>query len=97
MGRFVGDLGAALTAALVVIGDRLGLYRAMSAGDPVTPDELAERSEERIAEAFETGRGVGWHEHHHDVFTGTERCTGRRSATPPGGHFGRVQPFSSRR
>ena len=30
MGRFVGDLGAALSAALEVIGDRLGLYRAMA-------------------------------------------------------------------
>ena len=26
LGRFVSDLGGALSAALVVIGDRLGLY-----------------------------------------------------------------------
>src|SRR6201987_6183326 len=44
MGRFVGDLGAALSAALVVIGDRLGLYRAMADGEPVSPEELAERT-----------------------------------------------------
>src|SRR5580704_17745498 len=44
MGRFVGDLGAALSAALVVIGDRLGLYRAMADGSPVTPEELAQRT-----------------------------------------------------
>src|ERR1700759_5154258 len=44
MGRFVGDLGAALSAALVVIGDRLGLYRAMADGSPLTPEELAERT-----------------------------------------------------
>ena len=44
MGRFVGDLGAAVSAALVVIGDRLGLYRAMADGEPVTPDELAQRT-----------------------------------------------------
>ena len=44
MGHFVGDLGAALSAALVVIGDRLGLYRAMADGRGVTPDELAERT-----------------------------------------------------
>src|SRR5436305_13000052 len=44
MGRFVGDLGAALSAALVVIGDRLGLYRAMADGEPVTGDELARRT-----------------------------------------------------
>ena len=44
MGRFVGDLGAALSAALVVIGDRLGLYRAMADGGAVTPPELAART-----------------------------------------------------
>jgi SAM-dependent methyltransferase len=134
MGRFVGDLGAAMSAALVVIGDRLGLYRAMADGEPVSPEELARRTgtdaryvrewlsnqaaggyvsydpereafsltpeqslalaqegspafvpgafqlataltkdEEKIADAFRDGHGVGWHEHHHDLFTGTER------------------------
>ncbi len=134
MGRFVGDLGATLSAALVVIGDRLGLYRAMADGQPVDAEELAERTgtdpryvrewlsnqaaggyvsydaasgsfslspeqslalaqegspafvpgafqlatslikdEEKIGRAFLSGAGVGWHEHHHDLFTGTER------------------------
>jgi SAM-dependent methyltransferase len=132
LGRFVGDLGAALSAALVVIGDKLGLYRAMGDGAPLTPEELAERTstdtryvrewlsnqaaggyvsyadgrfwlspeqslalaqegspafvpgafqlatslvkdEEKITRAFQTGAGVGWHEHHHDLFAGTER------------------------
>jgi SAM-dependent methyltransferase len=137
MGRFVGDLGAAVSAALVVIGDKLGLYRAMGDGEPVTADELASRTgtdaryvrewlsnqaaggyvsydptserffltaeqslalaqegspafipgafqavtslikdEEKITRAFETGDGVGWHEHHHDLFTGTARFFG---------------------
>jgi SAM-dependent methyltransferase len=132
LGRFVGDLGATLSAALVVIGDKLGLYRAMRDGTPVTPEQLAEQTgtdaryvrewlsnqaaggyvsytdgrfwlspeqslalaqegspafvpgafqlatslvkdEEKITRAFETGTGVGWHEHHHDLFAGTER------------------------
>ncbi len=134
MGRFVGDLGAAMSAALVVIGDRLGLYRAMADGTPVSAEQLAERTgtdpryvrewlsnqaaggyvsydpaaeaffltpeqslalaqegspafvpgafqvataltkdEEKIARAFVDGNGVGWHEHHHDLFAGTER------------------------
>jgi SAM-dependent methyltransferase len=134
MGRFVGDLGAAVSAALVVIGDRLGLYRAMADGQSVTPEELAQRTgtdaryvrewlsnqaaggyvtydapsatfslspeqsfalaqegspafvpgafqvataaikdEPKITEAFRTGEGVGWHEHDHDLFAGTER------------------------
>ena len=29
---------------------------------------------ERIAESFVDGDGVGWHEHHHDLFHGTERA-----------------------
>src|SRR5436305_14924731 len=134
MGRFVGDLGAAMSAALVVIGDRLGLYRAMGDGQPVSASELAQRTdtdpryvrewlanqaaggyvsyepdgeefflapeqslalaqegspafvpgafqlatalvkdEEKIGHAFVGRHGVGWHEHHHDLFSGTER------------------------
>ena len=44
MGRFVGDLGATMSAALVVIGDRLGLYQAMGDGAPVAAEELASRT-----------------------------------------------------
>jgi SAM-dependent methyltransferase len=44
LGRAIGDLGATLSAALVVIGDRLGLYRAMADGTPVTAEELATRT-----------------------------------------------------
>jgi len=134
MGQFVGDLGAALTAPLVLIGDKLGLYRAMADGQPVTPAELADRTECReryirewlcqqaasgyveydatdstfrlppeqamaladedspafipgafqlaaatikdepqIADRFRSGDGFGWHEHHEDLFAGTER------------------------
>ena len=40
LGRFVGDLGATITAGGVVIGHRLGLYRALADG-PGTADELA--------------------------------------------------------
>ena len=31
------------------------------------------RDEPKIREAFTSGAGVGWHEHHHDLFEGTER------------------------
>ena len=44
VGRFVADLGAVFHAATVLAGDRLGLYAAMSEGDPVTPAQLAERT-----------------------------------------------------
>jgi 2-polyprenyl-3-methyl-5-hydroxy-6-metoxy-1,4-benzoquinol methylase len=40
MGRFVGDLGAAFHAGMVVIGDQLGLYKAL-AGAPMTAEALA--------------------------------------------------------
>jgi len=134
MGRFVGDLGAGMHAALAVLGDRLGLYKAMAAAGPQTPTELAKKtgtserylrewlnamaaggyvsydgaankyflndeqaftladetspaylpgafqvisaifsSAPKIADAFKSGNGVGWHEHHPDLFVGTER------------------------
>jgi SAM-dependent methyltransferase len=41
LGRFVADLGATDAAGSVVIGHRLGLYRALAQG-PSTPQELAE-------------------------------------------------------
>ncbi|RVX38305.1 methyltransferase family protein [Nonomuraea polychroma] len=131
LGRFVSDLAAAEAAGSVVIGWRLGLYRALAQG-PATPDEFAERTgchpryltewlrgqaaggyvsydpetgrfslteeqafcladpdgphlpaaflialgmlraEPRITEAFRTGEGFGWHEHHEDVFVGCD-------------------------
>src|SRR5688572_12697899 len=44
LGTLVNELGAAANAALVFTGDRLGLYRAMADGHPVTPDQLAART-----------------------------------------------------
>ena len=134
MQRAVGDMGAAMHATLVLIGDKLGLYKAMAGAGPMTPTKLAAlthtaeryvrewlnanaasgyihydalnktyelppeqafalanedspaflagafqiiaacfRDEPKITEAFRTGAGVGWHEHDHDLFRGTER------------------------
>jgi SAM-dependent methyltransferase len=42
--RAVDEVGATLNAALVVMGDRLGLYRALAASSGLSPSELAERS-----------------------------------------------------
>jgi SAM-dependent methyltransferase len=129
----VGDFGAMLTGALVVLGDRLDLYRHLAAaGRPLTSAELAAaagcaeryvrewlnaqaasgyvtyldgryglsaeqataftdesspacvvggfqamlaatRAVDRLSVAFRTGEGLGWHEHHDDLFSGTER------------------------
>lgn len=42
--RAVGDMGAAMHAALIVVGDKLGLYKAMAGAGPITPAELASRT-----------------------------------------------------
>ena len=134
LGRFVCDFGAALHAPTVIIGEKLGLYRALADAGPLAPEALAERTgtseryvrewlaaqaasgyvsydastatyyltpeqafaladedspayvpgafliaaslfkdEPKITEAFRSGTGVGWHEHHHDLFHGTEK------------------------
>jgi 2-polyprenyl-3-methyl-5-hydroxy-6-metoxy-1,4-benzoquinol methylase len=44
VGRAVDDVGAVLGGAMVVLGDRLGLYRAMAGAGPLTPAELAART-----------------------------------------------------
>jgi len=44
LGQVIGELGATVNAGLIVIGDRLGLYKAMADGKPVTSQELAEKT-----------------------------------------------------
>lgn len=132
VGKAVGDVGAVLNGAMVVLGDRLGLYRAMAGAGAMTPAELAAKTgtseryvrewlgaqaasgyvrlegdrfvlpdehavpltdesspacvigafetalgavqaTDRITEAFRTGGGMGWGEHHSDVHEGCER------------------------
>jgi 2-polyprenyl-3-methyl-5-hydroxy-6-metoxy-1,4-benzoquinol methylase len=134
LGRALVDFGATFHAALVRIGDKLGLYKGLAAGGPQTSAELAKRTgtteryirewlsaqaaggyvsydpilgkfylteeqafamadetspafmpgafqvalaaikaEEQLAERFKSGAGFGWHEHHHELFVGTER------------------------
>jgi SAM-dependent methyltransferase len=134
LGKLVGDLGAAMSGAGILLGDRLGLYKAMADGEPVTSSQLAKKTnlheryvrewlagqaasgyvdyqadkntfslspeqaaafaeegspaffagaydvvqaiyldEPKVAEAFRTGKGVGWHEHSRCLFSGTER------------------------
>jgi SAM-dependent methyltransferase len=132
--KAVGEMGAAMNAALIILGDRLGLYKAMAGAGPLTSQELATKTstteryvrewlaaqaaggfvtydagsgtytlppeqalaladetspvflpgffdivaacvkdEPKIREAFRSGKGVGWHEHDHGLFAGTER------------------------
>lgn len=132
--KAMADFGGAISAAMVVIGDRLGLYKAMAGSSPMNSIELAShtgtheryirewlvnqaaggyleydsatgkyslppehaaalaedqspyfvvggfqlitamlKADERISDAFKTGAGMFWGEHHHDLFEGTER------------------------
>jgi 2-polyprenyl-3-methyl-5-hydroxy-6-metoxy-1,4-benzoquinol methylase len=43
LGKAVGDLGAAMSATLVLVGDRLGLYKALATG-ALSSVELAQRT-----------------------------------------------------
>lgn len=134
MGHALTDMGAIISAPLFVIGEKLGLYKAMAGAGPLTSEEIADRAEvpersvrewlgnqaaggyviydpqsdrytlpdehalaladedspfyilgmydsiaslyadeDRILEAFRSGKGMGWHEHDHRLFRGTER------------------------
>jgi 2-polyprenyl-3-methyl-5-hydroxy-6-metoxy-1,4-benzoquinol methylase len=134
VGQAIGEIGAAMNSTLVLLGDRLGLYKVMHRAGPMTASQLAAKTgmnerylqewlsaqaagkfldydaatrrftltaeygeilaneagpaflpaafeivmammidEPRLEEAFRTGEGVGWDEHHHCLFSGTER------------------------
>jgi SAM-dependent methyltransferase len=44
MGKLVSDMGGAAILATVILGEELGLYRALADGKPVTSDELASKT-----------------------------------------------------
>ena len=50
VGQMLGDLGGALSVPLVRIGDRLGLYKALHADGPMTPAQLAAKT--NVAERY---------------------------------------------
>ena len=66
LGQAVVEFGATVNAALVVIGDRLGLYRELSAGGPLTSTQLAARtntSERYVREWLGAQAASGWVEY----------------------------------
>jgi SAM-dependent methyltransferase len=73
--RFVGDLGATMAAGGVVIGDRLGLYKAL-ADKPLSPQELADRTgtAPRYVEEWLRGQAAGGYVEY-DKHTGTYGLT----------------------
>jgi 2-polyprenyl-3-methyl-5-hydroxy-6-metoxy-1,4-benzoquinol methylase len=60
LGQFVTDLGATVHAGMVVIGERLGLYKALAAG-PLTAAELATitRTDERYVREWLASQAAG--------------------------------------
>ena len=60
IGQFVGDLGAAVHAGMVVIGERLGLYKALAV-QPMTSAELAAKTntDERYVREWLASQAAG--------------------------------------
>ena len=60
LGKAVGDLGAAMSATLILVGDRLGLYRELAKG-AMTSAELAQRTgtDERYVREWLGNQGAG--------------------------------------
>ena len=59
--RAVDEVGATLNTALVVMGDKLGLYQALADGGPLTPGDLAARTgiAERYAREWLSAQAAG--------------------------------------
>ena len=135
--RMIGDVAAAASGSLIVLGERLGLFKALAEGGPLSSDALAGRlklteryvrewlntmvaaeyvqydrasdtyfmtpeqiacladpdspamltggyygimslylDEPKVEEAFRTGKGIGWGEHHQCLFCGAEKFFG---------------------
>src|SRR4051794_35495879 len=60
IGQFVTDLGASVHAGMVVIGEKLGLYKALAAG-PMSSTELAARTktDERYVREWLASQAAG--------------------------------------
>jgi 2-polyprenyl-3-methyl-5-hydroxy-6-metoxy-1,4-benzoquinol methylase len=77
LGKVVGDFGAALSSSLAYIGQKLGLYKAMAAGGPVTPVELAQQTStnERYIREWLINQAAGG-------YVDYDPATGRYSLSP---------------
>jgi SAM-dependent methyltransferase len=61
MGKAVGDMGAAASATMVLLGDRLGLYKALAQKGPLTSTELAKatKTTERYVREWLNNQAAG--------------------------------------
>ena len=77
MGKMIGDVGAAMSASLVLLGDKLGLYKALAKGRPMDPATLAQAtgtSERYIREWLSAQAASGYVEY--------DSATGKFSMLP---------------
>ena len=67
VGKLVNDLGASLAGASILLGDRLGLYKAMIDGKKVTPAELAKKTglHERYVREWLSGQAASGYIDYH--------------------------------
>lgn len=81
LGKFVTDTGAAVAGATVILGDRLGLYRAVAARQPAIPAEVAAESglDERYVTEWLRGQAAGGYVAY-DASAGTFALTPAQSA-----------------
>ncbi len=72
VGQVIGDMSAAVASLLTYLGDRLGLYKAMADGTPVTPPELAKKTgtAERYVREWLSAQAAGGYVTY-DATTGT--------------------------
>ena len=61
IGKALGDMGAAMSASLTVIGDKLGLYKALHEHGPLTSAELAQhtKTHERYVREWLAAQAAG--------------------------------------
>src|SRR5271163_3088629 len=61
LGQVVGELGAAMNTALILIGEKLGLYKAMAGAGPMTAADLAGKTntDERYVREWLSAQAAG--------------------------------------
>ena len=94
LGRVTADMGATGSAGLVVIGNRLGLYRALAQG-PATPVRFAERTgyHERYLHEWLRNQAAGGYVSYDPARASSSSPRSRRSAWPT--RTGRTSPPGS--
>ena len=71
MGKYVNDMGGAFMMAMVLIGDELGLYKAMADGQPLSAEALAAQcgcNPRLVREWMNANAAAGYLEHADDGY-----------------------------